>query len=389
MDFALTDEQRMIQDTAADVAATYGPAYWREKERSGEFPEDFYQALGDSGILGALIPPEYEGAGLGMVDTCLAIESMAEEGVGPAASWFMVLTAIFGGISIQRHGTDEQKERYLPKIASGEVEFSLGLTEPNAGTNTLALETTATLEGDEFVLNGQKTWITNAERSDAMVVLARTKPVDEVDRRTEGLTFFLVDLPVGNLEADPIPKLGFNYTNSCDVFLDGVRVHEDQVLGEVHEGWRHIVDTITTERVAHTAGAVGSGRLAIDTAVDYAKNREVFDGPIARYQGIQFPLARLTARLETACALNHKAAWQFDAGESYVTAANMAKYVGMDAAFQAADQAMQTHGGVGYAEEYDVERWWRELRLLRIAPVSQQMALNYISQHELGLPRTY
>lgn len=389
MDFSKSDVQQLIRGTAAEIGEEYGPEYWREKERVQEFPTNFYAELGDAGFLGMLLPEEYDGEGMTLVDTCMAIEYLAESGVGPAASWFMVLTPIFGGVSVARHGSENQKSYYLPQIASGEIVFSLGLTEPNAGTNTLAIETTADKDGEEFVINGQKTWITNADRSDAMVLLTRTTPINEVDDRREGLTLFLVDLPADGIESSAIPKLGFNYTNSCDVFVEGLRVHEDKVLGKVDKGWDHITDTITTERVAHTAGAVGSGELALQTAVNYANEREVFGQPIGAHQGIQFPLAKLKSHLETARILNHKAAWQYDNGKEYAATANMAKYCGMDTAFKAADQAIQTHGGVGYAHEYDVERWWRELRLLRIAPVSQQMVLNYIGQHALGLPRSY
>jgi len=389
MDFESNETQQLLKSTAATVAEKYGPEYWRERERTHDYPDEFYQELANAGFLGMLIPQEYGGEGMSMLDTCIGIEALAANGVGPAASWFMVLTPIFGGISVERQGTEEQKEKYLPEIASGDIAFSLGLTEPGAGTNTLNLETTAERDGDEFVINGQKTWITNADRSDAIVLLTRTTPLSEVDSRTEGLTFFIVDLPVDGIEVSPIPKVGFNYTNSCDVFIDGLRVHEDDVLGEVDNGWRDIADTILTERIAHTAGAVGSGELALKTATEYANEREVFDQPIGSHQGIQFPLAKLKARLETARILNHKAAWQYETDREYIAAANMAKYVGMDSAFSAADQAMQTHGGVGYSEEYDVERWWRELRLLRIAPVSQQMALNYVGQHVLDLPRSY
>jgi len=391
MEFEITDEQQLMMDTVSElVSENFGPEYWREKERRGEFPDEYWDALAKDGWLGLMLPEEYGGQGMEALDLALVIESICAAGAGAAGSWYYLLTPVFGGLSIAKHGTDEQKEKYLPGICEGEVEFCMGLTEPDAGTNTFAMETTAERDGDEFVINGQKMWTSGADRADAMMLVTRTKPLDEVEYRSEGISLFLVDLPADGIEVETIPKIGYNYSNTCQVFLDDVRVSEDQLLGTLHGGWEELHDTINIERIVNAAGAVGTGELAIETAVGYANEREVFDQPIGSHQGIQFPLAKLKAELETARTLNHKAAWQYDNNQGeYVQNMNMAKYCATESAFQAADQAMQTHGGVGYSVEYDVERWWRELRLLRIAPVTQQMALNYISQHVLGLSKSY
>jgi len=371
------------------VSENFGPEYWREKEYENEFPTEYWEALAEGGWLGLVLPEEYGGQGLGALDLSLVIESICAAGAGAAGSWYYLLTPVFGGLGIARHGTEAQKERYLPGIVDGTLEFCMGLTEPDAGTNTLAIETRAERDGDEFVINGRKMWTSGADRADAMLLITRTKPLEAVDRKTDGITLFVVDMPADGVEIERIHKLGYNYSNTFQVFIDDLRVHEAQVLGTLHDGWRDMHDTINVERIVNAAGAVGTGELVIDTAVEYANEREVFDEPIGAHQGIQFPLAKLKSRLETARVLNHKAAWQYDTGRDYVPAMNMAKYEATETAFRAADQAMQTHGGVGYAREYDVERWWRELRLLRIAPVTQQMALNYVGQHVLGLPRSY
>ncbi|PSQ11912.1 acyl-CoA dehydrogenase [Halobacteriales archaeon QS_5_70_15] len=390
MDFEPTEEQEMMAAAVHDlVSENFGPEYWREKEYENEFPTEYWEALAEGGWLGLVLPEEYGGQGLGALDLSLVIESICAAGAGAAGSWYYLLTPVFGGLGIARHGTEAQKERYLPGIVDGTLEFCMGLTEPDAGTNTLAIETRAERDGDEFVINGRKMWTSGADRADAMLLITRTKPLEAVDRKTDGITLFVVDMPADGVEIERIHKLGYNYSNTFQVFIDDLRVHEAQVLGTLHDGWRDMHDTINVERIVNAAGAVGTGELVIDTAVEYANEREVFDEPIGAHQGIQFPLAKLKSRLETARVLNHKAAWQYDTGRDYVPAMNMAKYEATETAFRAADQAMQTHGGVGYAREYDVERWWRELRLLRIAPVTQQMALNYVGQHVLGLPRSY
>lgn len=390
MDFDPTEQQEMMAAAVHElVSENFGPEYWREKEYNNEFPTEYWEAMADGGWLGLMLPEEYGGQGLGALDLSLVIESICAAGAGAAGSWYYLLTPVFGGLGIARHGTETQKERYLPGIVDGSLEFCMGLTEPDAGTNTLAIETRAEREGDEFVINGQKMWTSGADRADAMLLVTRTKPLAEVDRKTDGITLFIVDMPAEGVEIERIHKLGYNYSNTFQVFIDDLRVHESQILGTLHAGWTDMHDTINVERIVNAAGAVGTGELVIDTAVEYANDREVFDQPIGAHQGIQFPLAKLKSRLETARVLNHKAAWQYDTGRDYVSAMNMAKYEATETAFQAADQAMQTHGGVGYSRDYDVERWWRELRLLRIAPVTQQMALNYVGQHVLGLPRSY
>jgi acyl-CoA dehydrogenase len=391
MDFQISDEQQLMVGTVRElISENFGPEYWREKEQNGEFPIEYWEALANDGWLGLMLPEEYGGQGMDSLDLALVIEAICAAGAGAAGSWYYLLTPIFGGLSIAVNGTETQKEKYLPGICDGTIEFCMGLTEPDAGTNTFAMETTAERDGDEFVINGQKMWTSGADRGDAMMLVTRTKPLDDVDHRSDGISLFLVDLPADGVEVEKIPKVGYNYSNTCQVFFDDVHVHEEQLLGTLHDGWSELHDTINIERIVNAAGAVGTGELAINTAADYASEREVFDQPIGSHQGIQFPLAKRKAELETARSLNRKAAWQYDNDQGeYIKNMNMAKYVATESAFQAADAALQTHGGVGYAVEYDVERWWRELRLLRIAPVTQEMALNYIAQHVIGLPKSY
>lgn len=391
MQFALTDEQQLIQNSVTElVEENFGPEYWRKKEANGEFPIEYWDAMASDDWLGAILPEEYGGIGLNVLDLSVIIESICAAGAGVAGTWYYLLTPVFGGFTIAQLGTEEQKEAYLPGICDGKIECCMGLTEPDAGTNTLEMDTFVERDGDEFVINGQKMWCSGADRADVMFLVARTTPLDEVERRTEGLSLFLIDLPANGMEIESIPKLGFNYSNTCQVFMDDVRIPEENLLGTLDGGWYDLHDTINVERIVNAAGAVGTGELVIDTAVQYANEREVFGQPIGAHQGLQFPLAELKSRIEAARTLNHKAAWQYDNGmDNYVDTMNMAKYCATETAFEAADQAMQTHGGVGYSEEYDVERWWRELRLLRIAPVTQEMVLNYVGRHVLGLPKSY
>jgi acyl-CoA dehydrogenase len=391
MHFELNEEQRLMQTSISNmIADDFGPEYWRRKERNGEFPVEFWDAMARDGWLGAILPAEYGGMDLDVLDLSIIIERICAAGAGVAGAWYYLLTPIFGGLPIASQGTEAQKKRYLPGICNGEIECCMGLTEPNAGTNTLEAETFAEPSGNEFVINGQKMWCSGADRADVMFLIARTTPLEEADRRTDGLSLFLVDLPAEGLEVEPIPKLAFNYSNTCQVFLEDVRVPRENLLGTLDRGWYQLHDTINVERIVNAAGAVGTGELVLDKASGYASEREVFGQPIGAHQGVQFPLAELKSRIESARVLNHKAAWEYDNDmDDYIDTMNMAKFCATETAFQAADRAMQTYGGLGYSEEYDIERWWRELRLLRIAPVTQEMVLNYVGEHILGMPKSY
>lgn len=388
LDFELTAEQKMIVDAAADIAQDFGPEYWREKDKNHEYPEDFWKTLVEAGFPGLLIPEKYGGGGLGMFEMILAMETLTSEGCGLAGEWFLCLTSVFGGLTLVKHGNEEQKKRYLPRIVEG-TEFCLGLTEPDAGTNTLNTRTMAVKDRDEYVINGQKMFISGADRAKGMVLLTRTTPREEVSKRTLGLSLFVVDLPDPAVEIISIEKHGINYSKTFEVYISDLRVSEDNLLGEEGKGWYLALDTLNPERMSFSAAACGLGLLAIGKAVEYAQEREVFRGPIGGHQAVQFPLAEAKAKIEAAQLANYRAAWLYDRGESCGAEANMAKVAAVEAGTNAVYHAMQTFGGYGYAVEYDVERWWREINLIRLAPVTQQMALAFIGEHVLGLPKSY
>jgi len=388
MNFESTEERSMIRSTAEAVAAEYGPEYWREKEEHGEFAQEFWDELGQAGFHGLLVPEEYGGAGMGMQEMGLAMETLCAEGCGMAGTWYLVLTAGMAAVGIRENGTEAQKEKYLTDIATGERNFSIGITEPEAGTNTLNVATRAEKDGDEYVLNGQKAWITFSDRADNMILVTRTTPLEEVDRGTDGISLFIVDMDAPGIDVSPISKHGINYSKSCEVFLEDVRVPEEDLLGEEDEGWWALVDMLNPERIGFAAAGTGIGKLAADTAIAYANDREVFDAPIGSHQAVSFPITKAYARMETAALMREKAAWLYDQGEECGYETNVAKATAVEAGIEAVKQSMQAFGGWGYATEYDVERWWREINLTRLAPVSQQMAYNHIGQ-QLGFPKSY
>ncbi len=378
----------MIVQAASEIAQDFGPDYWREKDKNHMFPENFWKTLVDAGFVGIVIPEKYGGGGMGMFDMILAMETLTSESCGLGGIWFLCLTTLFGGLSIVKHGNEDQKKKYLPKIAKG-MEFCMALTEPDAGTNTLNTQTMAVQEGDEYVINGRKTFISGADRAKGMLLITRTTPKEEAPKRTLGLSLFLVDLPNPAIEVFPIEKHGIHYSQTCDVYISDLRIPKESLLGEKDKGWYLILDTLNPERMSFSAAAGGIGLLAIKHAVDYAQQRNVFDVPIGSHQAIQFPLAETKAKIEAARLLNYKAAWLYDKGQPCGAEANMAKVAAVDAGIQAVYHAMQTLGGYGYAVEYDIERWWREVNMIRLAPVTHQMALAYIGEHVLGLPKSY
>jgi len=388
LDFELTPEQKMIVEAAAEIAHDFNPEYWREKDKKHEFPEDFWKSLIEAGFPGIVIPEKYGGSSMGMFEMVLAMETLASEGCGLAGEWLLCLSAVFGGLSIQKHGNETQKGKYLPQIAKG-MEFCLALTEPDAGTNTLNTKTMAKKDGDYYVINGQKMFISGADRAKGMVLITRTTPIEKAPKRTFGLTLFLVDLPNPAMEIIPIEKHGINYSKTFEVYISDLEVSKDNLLGEEDKGWYLILDTLNPERMSFSAASCGIGLLAIKKAVEYANERKVFGVPIGTHQAVQFPLADTKAKIEAAKLLNCKAAWLYDKGQNCGAEANMAKVAAVDAGTQAVYHAMQTFGGYGYAVEYDVERWWREINLIRLAPVTHQMALAFIGEHVLGLPKSY
>jgi acyl-CoA dehydrogenase len=388
LDFELSAEQKMIVETAKEIATDFGPEYWREKDKRHEFPEDFWKSLVEAGFTGIVVPEKYGGGGMGMSEMVLAMETLVSEGCGLAGEWFLCLSSVFGGLSLAKHGDEAQKEKYLPKIAKG-LEFCLALTEPDAGTNTLNIKTGAVKEGGEYRINGQKMFISGADRAKGMLLVTRTTPLEKVAKRTHGLTLFVVDLPNPAVEIIPIDKHGINYSKTFEMYISDLKVSEECLLGELDKGWSLLLDTLNPERMSFSAASCGLGLLAIKKAVNYAKERKVFDAPIGSYQGVQFPLADAKAKIEAARLLNYKAALLFDKGVDCGAEANMAKVAAVDAGIGAVYHAMQAFGGYGYAVEYDVERWWREINLVRLAPITHQMALAFIGQHVLGLPKSY
>ena len=393
MDFNFTEEQKMIANTAKEIAKNFPPEYWREKDLKEEFGEEFYKAIGKAGFTGMVIPEKYGGAGKGVTELLIAMEELAANGCGMAGIWYLVITEDFGGISIIRHGTEAQKEKYLPRIASGDIEFCMGLTEPDAGTNTLNTKTRAQKVADGWIINGNKTWISGADRARGMMLITRTTPKEKAPRKTFGISLFLIDLPNPAVNVTTIPKHGINYSHSCDIGINDLKVSEDALMPPLDGGWYSLLDTLNTERMSFTTAAIGIARLAMSKAIEYSKDRKVFgDTPIGSYQGLQFNLAEAYAGIEAAKLLNFKASTLYDNGASIAevgNAVNPAKILAVESGIKAVYWAMQTFGGYGYAREYDVERWWREINLIRLAPVSQQMALSYVGEHILGMPRSY
>lgn len=390
MDFRLTDEQKMMIGTARAVGDRFGLDYWRKQDAAKAFPKEYWRAVCDAGLCGAALPVEHGGSGLGMLDLALAVEHLAATGGGSTVGQLFMINPIFGGVAISRFGNEAMRAELLPKIISGEINCCMALTEPDAGTNTLELRTTAAADGDGWRLNGRKIWITGVEAAEKMLVIARTKKLTEASSRTDGLTMFMIDVKREGLSHTPIDKLGTCTLDSSSIFFDNVRVEPHELIGTIHKGWRELLDVLNTERIVTTAGLVGTGELALKLAVQYANDRKVFgDRPISSYQGLQFPLAQCHAEIEAARLLNYKAATNFDMGLPFGSEANAAKLLAAQAVARVTERAMQTMGGMGYAKEFHVERLWRDSRLFRFAPVSEEMILNYIANHDLQMPRAY
>ena len=376
-----------IREAVANLCAQFPGEYWRGKDRDRAYPAEFVDALTEAGYLAALVPAEYGGSGLGLRHAAAILEEVHKSGCNSGACHAQMY--IMG--TILRHGSEAQKRQWLPKIASGELRLqAFGVTEPTSGTDTLSLRTTATRDGDDYVINGQKVWTSRAEYSDLMLLLARTTPKEQVANRTDGLSVFLVDMrkAVGNgLEIRPIRAM-INHA-ATETYFDNLRVPAENLIGEEGKGLRYILNGMNAERVLIAAECIGDARWFIDKAIGYAGERNVFGRPIGQNQGIQFPIARAYAHCQAAALMVDKAARSFDAGRSIGEEANMAKLLAADASWEAADMCMQTHGGFGFAEEYDVERKFRETRLYQVAPISTNMILAYIAEHVLGLPRSY
>ena len=390
MEMTIEDDYTEFRDAVAAICKDFPGKYWRDLEdqpSDGSYPTDFVDALTQSGFLAALIPESYGGSGLPIRAGAVILEAIHESGCSAAACHAQMYT--MG--TILRHGSDEQKQKYLPQIAKGSLRLqAFGVTEPNTGSDTTQLKTKAERDGNGYVINGQKVWTSRAAHSDLMLLLARTTPPEECEKRTDGLSCFLIDLRevTGNgCQIKPLDAM-INH-NTTEVFFDNMHIPGDALIGQEGKGFRYILDGMNAERVLIAGESLGDGKFFIDKGVSYANERVVFDRPIGQNQGIQFPLAKSWAELQGADIMARKAAALFDSGKPCGAEANMAKYQAAKAAWEAAEACLMTHGGFGFAREYDVERKWREARLYRTAPVSENMILAYIGQNILGMPRSY
>lgn len=383
----LVDPHPEIRDAVAKLCADFPGPYWRWLDRERAYPTEFVDALTRAGYLAALIPEEYGGSGLPLSAAAAILEEIQRAGGNGAACHAQMY--VMG--TLLRHGSEEQKRRWLPEVAAGRLRLqAFAVTEPTSGTDTTALSTTAVRDGDGYLVNGQKVWTSRAEHSDLMVLLARTTPRDQVRKRTDGLSVFLVDMREvkgRGLTIQPIPTM-MNH-NTTELFFEDMRIGADCLIGEEGKGFRYILDGMNAERILIAAECVGDARWFLDRAVSYASERVVFGRPIGQNQGIQFPLARAHAQSEAAALMVDAALARYEAGAPCGAQANMAKMLASEAAWAAGEAAIQTHGGFGFAEEYDIERKFRETRLYQVAPISTNLILSYLAEHVLGLPRSY
>jgi acyl-CoA dehydrogenase len=388
MNFDLTDDQLAIQRAVADICEPFDDEYWLRKDREGGFPEDFYRAMADAGWLGIAMPQAYGGAGLGILEASVMMETVAASGACLSGASAIHMN-VFGLHPVVVFGTDEQKQRWLPPIIRGEAKACFGVTEPNTGLNTLKLKTMAVRQGDRYVVNGQKIWISTAQVASKILLLARTTPLDEVKSPTHGLSLFYTDMDRSRIEVREIEKHGRKAVDSNQLFIDNLEIPLADRIGEEGRGFEYILHGMNPERVLLASEATGIGRAALRRAARYAGERVVFDRPIGKNQGIQHPLAERWVELEAATLLYRRAAWLYDQGRSCAAEANAAKFFCAEAGYKAAEWAVLTHGGMGFAKEYHVERYLREAMLPRLAPVSMQLILSFIAEKVLGLPKSY
>lgn len=388
MDFRLDEDLLSIQHEARRLADKFDDDYWREHDENHEFPWAYYNAFAEQGWIGIIVPEKYGGSGLGVTHAGILLSTVAHSaGVQNAASALHI--SIFGMGPVIHHGSEELKQRTLPPTASGELHVSFGVTEDDAGTDTSRIRTHAKRDGKRWIVNGKKIWNTKAQQAKKVLLLTRTTPREECSKPLQGMTLFLADLDPNHCEIRPIDKCGRNAVNSNELFIHDLPVDDADVVGEVGRGFYNLLDGINPERIVIAGECVGIGRQALDKAVHYAREREVFDRPIGMNQAIAHPLAEAYSELEAAELLWQKAAWCYDNGEPSGPLANMAKLRASEAAYKACDRAVQTFGGMGYAKECNVERYWRESRMNRLAPISNEMILNFVSEHVLGLPKSY
>ena len=384
---SLNNQHQEVRDEVAKLCQKFPGEYWRELDREMKYPKEFVDALTEAGYLSALIPEEYGGVGLPLSGAAAILEEIQMQGCNGGACHAQMY--IMG--ALLRHGSDAQKAQFLPKIASGELRLqAFGVTEPSSGTDTTSIKTFARREGDHYVVNGQKVWTSRAEYSDLMLLLARTTPKDQVTKRTDGLSVFIVDMNQAKADGMSIkPIRTMMNHSSTEVFFDNVKVPAENLIGEEGKGFRYILSGMNAERILIATECVGDAKWFIEKATNYAREREVFGRPIGQNQGVQFPIAKAYANMRAAELMVQRACDLFEAGENCGEEANMAKMLAADAAWEAANACVQTHGGFGFAEEYDVERKFRETRLYQVAPISTNLILSYLSEHVLGLPRSY
>lgn len=388
MDFELTAAQQEIVRQVRTLCEKFDDEYWREHDTKAEFPHDFYAAVADAGYLGVAIPEAYGGSGLGITEAALVMKEVAGSG-GAMAAASAIHLSIFGVSPIVFHGTEEQKRRFLPPVVRGEVHAAFAVTEPDAGNDITHIKTAARREGDYYIINGRKVFTTKAREAKKMLILTRTTPFENVKKKTDGMSLFFADLDPAAVEIRELHKLGRAAVDTNMLFIDNLKVPVSDLIGGEGRGFHSLLDGLNPERILIAAEAIGIGTIAIKKAVRYAKERIVFGRPIGQNQAIAHPLSDAYSKLEAAELMMMKAAWLFDNRKPCGPEANIAKLRAADAAWEACDRAVQTLGGYGYMRDYDVERYFRECRLLKIAPVSQEMVLNSISEHVLGLPRSY
>ena len=388
MDFALTEPQQQIRDQMLRICARFDDTYWLERDRDAVFPHAFFNAMVEGNWLGIAMPEAYGGAGLGITEAAVMMQAVAESGAAMSGASAIHIN-IFGLNPVIVYGTDAQKSRMLPPLIAGKDKACFGVTEPNAGLNTTAMTTRAELNGDHYRINGTKIWTSTAQVANKILLLARTTPIDKVKRKTQGLTLFYTDLDKNHAEVRLIHKMGRHAVDSNMVFFDDMRVPVEDRIGEEGDGFRAIIHGLNPERCLVAAEAVGIGRAALARASRYARERIVFGRPIGQNQAIQHPLARNWAELEAANLMTLKATWLYDTGQECGAEANAAKYLAAEAGYHAAEQAVMTLGGMGYAQEYHVERLFRESLIPRIAPVSRELILSYLAERVLDQPKSY
>ena len=388
MDFRLTDDQEALRDAIAAICKRFGDDYWLARDRDGGFPDDFYAAFADNGWLGICIPEEYGGSGLGVTEAAIMMRAIAESGAGMSGASCLHIN-IFGLNPVVVHGTEEQKRRMLPPMVQGREKACFAVTEPNTGLNTTQLKARAVKKGDRYIVDGQKVWISTAQVADRMLLLARTTPLEQVDKPTHGLSLFYTAFDRSRIDVRVIDKMGRKAVDSNELFIEGLEIAEEDRIGEEGRGFEYILHGMNPERVLIASEAVGLGSLALSRATAYAKERVVFNRPIGQNQAIQHPLARNWMELEAAWIMILRAAWEYDSGQPCGASANAAKYLAGEAGFNACQQAVMTHGGFGYAKEFHVERYLREVMIPRIAPISPQLVLCFIAEKVLGLPKSY